>query len=206
MVSYSRDWTSPHLDFWGDVLSSYMEERPSSAIRGNHPVYMLEIGCYEGQSTGWFLQNILTDPKDRIWCVDPHLFEPETSEQRFWETILATNSVHKVIKQKQLSASAVPNYGDSMFDIIYIDGNHEGEYVLQDALNCFPKCKSGGIMIFDDYYMPVEYHNEELNLHWVHMNSVEAAVNIFLDFFKDRIEVVGIDKKDQSSQIAIRKL
>ena len=38
-----------------------------------------------------------------------------------------------------------------MFDIIYIDGNHEPEYVLEDAVLSFRKLKPGGIIIFDDY-------------------------------------------------------
>jgi hypothetical protein len=35
-------------------------------------------------------------------------------------------------------------------DIIYIDGNHGPEYVLEDADLSFRKLKNG-IMIFDDY-------------------------------------------------------
>jgi hypothetical protein len=38
-----------------------------------------------------------------------------------------------------------------MKDLIYIDGNHEPEFVLEDGVLCFRKLKKGGYMIFDDY-------------------------------------------------------
>ena len=34
-----------------------------------------------------------------------------------------------------------PKFKDEFFDIIYIDGNHEPEYVLEDAVLSFRKLK-----------------------------------------------------------------
>lgn len=207
MVGYSRDWTSSHLNFWEDVLGDYIiRTSKDNSFRTSEPVSMLEIGCYEGRSTKWFLENVLTEKHDKIWVVDPHLFEPYTSEQRFWKSVISTGAVYKVIKQKQTSFTAVPHYADKMFDIIYIDGDHEGEAVVRDAFNCFQKLKQFGIMIFDDYLMPKEFHDEETNLRWKHKNSVKKAVDTFIDFHKDELEVIGTHSGELGSQLAIKRL
>jgi len=37
------------------------------------------------------------------------------------------------------------------FDLIYVDGSHDGDDVLADAVNCWPLLKTGGLMVFDDW-------------------------------------------------------
>jgi hypothetical protein len=36
-------------------------------------LHFLEIGCYEGKSTTWFIENYLKNKKSTITCVDPWL-------------------------------------------------------------------------------------------------------------------------------------
>ena len=36
-------------------------------------------------------------------------------------------------------------------DIVFVDGNHEYKYVLEDLKNYFPKIKKGGILMGDDF-------------------------------------------------------
>ena len=59
---FTFDWVSPHAEEWKNDLA-YLAGRPN--IRG------LEIGCFEGQSACWWLDNILTDTTSRLTCVDP---------------------------------------------------------------------------------------------------------------------------------------
>ena len=58
---------------------------------------------------------------------------------------------NKIIVNRGFSNIVIPSLQDDFFDIIYIDGNHEPEYVLEDAVLSFPKLKVGGYMVFDDY-------------------------------------------------------
>jgi hypothetical protein len=38
---------------------------------GTPHIQMLDIGSYEGQSTVWYLTNVLTHPTARLTCIDP---------------------------------------------------------------------------------------------------------------------------------------
>jgi predicted O-methyltransferase YrrM len=57
----------------------------------------------------------------------------------------------KTIVHRGFSNKELLKFKDETFDIIYIDGNHEPEYVMEDAVLSFRKLKKGGVMIFDDY-------------------------------------------------------
>jgi len=46
---------------------------------------------------------------------------------------------------------AVLEFNDNFFDYIYIDANHEYEYVKNDILSWYPKLKNGGIFSGHDY-------------------------------------------------------
>ena len=43
-------------------------------------------------------------------------------------------------------------FPDSYFDFIYLDANHEYEYIKQDLNNWYPKCKVGGVFSGHDYF------------------------------------------------------
>jgi hypothetical protein len=38
------------------------------------PVNFLELGSYEGRSTVWMLESLLTHPQSHITCVDPFVY------------------------------------------------------------------------------------------------------------------------------------
>ena len=45
----------------------------------------------------------------------------------------------------------IPQLESKSLDFVYIDGDHSPEQVYKDAVNMFPKIKSGGVLLFDDY-------------------------------------------------------
>ena len=76
-------------------------------------------------------------------------------------------------------------FKDEFFDIIYIDGNHDSEYVLEDAVLSFRKLKKGGIMIFDDYG-------------W---DETKLGIDSFLSCYSKNINMIGMS----NLQIFIKK-
>ena len=60
----------------------------------------------------------------------------------------------KVVVHRNFSHNVVPTFEDDFFDIAFIDGNHETEFVYKDGVMTFPKVKPGGVIIFDDYDWP----------------------------------------------------
>ena len=79
-------------------------------------------------------------------------------------------------------------FDNDFFDIIYIDGNHEPEYVLEDGVLSFRKLKVGRIMIFDDY-------------EWGGPDLTQRGIDAFLSGYHKRISVLGLIE----SQVFIKK-
>jgi len=144
---FSYDWVTPHTKEWEQDLREF---------KGQPNVHALEIGCFEGQSACWFLDNILTDSTSRLICVDPFAV-PMASillryfEARFDQNIAASGASDRVTKLIGPSQVVVRTLQHSEFDFIYVDGSHKIGDVLQDAVLAWTVLRPGGIVMFDDY-------------------------------------------------------
>lgn len=136
---FSKDWISNHTELWRRTLEH---------LKGKPNIQALEIGSYEGRSSLWFLENILTDPRSKITCVD---IWAGTYEKTFDENIKLYGRPGKVVKIKNRSDVALRQLTAESFDFIYVDGSHMAKDVLFDAVLGWQLLKAGGIMIFDDY-------------------------------------------------------
>jgi hypothetical protein len=121
------------------------------------PICYLEIGVCKGENLMDISKSYCVHPDSRMVCVDPWFDYDEYPEYKgkqssHYEQFIANTSqfADKCIIHRGLSEDIVPTL-DS-FDIIYIDGNHEEEYVYRDGVMSFPKLKQGGYLIFDDYH------------------------------------------------------
>ena len=185
---YSLDWHLGRLAW--DNFQHHVKE-----YKGK-PIKILEIGCLEGQSTEWFIKNVLTHKNSKIVCVDPfinplckhgekeRLFNDKTIEEMFHENIIKKFPL-KVEYHKQKSQDFLRSHcGKNCFDIIYIDGDHESKSVLEDMVLAWPKLKSGGIMLLDDYGMGGEtpFHRKPI-----------AAINSFMSCYDGdyKVEYIG---------------
>src|SRR5438067_13537161 len=59
--NYTQDWFSSRIPLW---------EKHLLAFKGQEQLRFLEIGCFEGRSTVWLLENMLTHPSCHITVVD----------------------------------------------------------------------------------------------------------------------------------------
>ena len=101
-------------------------------FRNQPDLNILEIGSWEGRSTCWLLNNILTHPSSQITCIDTfeggggtELEASDTKESikaRFDFIIALTESIAKVTKIVNKSRAALREIPFDSFDIIYIDG------------------------------------------------------------------------------------
>jgi hypothetical protein len=57
----------------------------------------------------------------------------------------------KLVWIKNFSSEAV-NEIDELVDFVYIDGNHQEEFVIEDIENYFPLIRQGGILGGHDFY------------------------------------------------------
>jgi predicted O-methyltransferase YrrM len=124
------------------------------------PINYLEIGTFHGANLFSVLKNYCNHDDSRLYTVDPwqdydgydeYKNNQDKNYNIFMNNYEKCNEKHKITVCRGFSNEEIPKFADEFFDMIYIDGNHEPEYVLEDAVLSFRKLKKGGWMIFDDY-------------------------------------------------------
>jgi glycosyltransferase involved in cell wall biosynthesis/2-polyprenyl-3-methyl-5-hydroxy-6-metoxy-1,4-benzoquinol methylase len=178
---FTNNWFIYNIPVWQEVLKN---------ISDLANLNFLEIGSWEGQSTCWLLDNILTHPSSKITCIDTfeggieHQFSDELSliESRFDGNLKRAKCENKLIKIVGLSQSCLRELPLSHYDVIYIDGSHIASDVLEDTILCWRLLKNGGMIIFDDYQWE-GYRDQPLK-------HPAPAINTFLSIFQDKINVI----------------
>ena len=162
------------------------------------PINYLEIGTFYGANVLSVTNTYGYHKDSRLYCVDPwedysDYDEYKNIQSTIYETFLYNidQSEHKdkINVKRGYSHSEIPKFEDDFFDIIYIDGNHEPEYVLEDAVLSFRKLKINGIMIFDDYG-------------WGGIDLTQRGIDGFLIGYHKRIVILG----EHNTQVFIQKI
>ena len=167
-------------------------------IYKDKPIKYLEIGSFYGANllsvaTTYGLHN-----DSKLYCIDPWEDYSEYSEYKkqqptiynsFMNNVENSGDKNKIIINRGYSNNEIPKFQDELFDIIYIDGNHEPEYVMEDAVLSFRKLKQKGIMIFDDYG-------------WGGPDLTQRGIDGFLSGYHKKIKVLG----GCNTQVFIEKL
>jgi len=163
----------------------------------DRPIKYLEIGAFHGANVISVAKTYGAHADSKLYCVDPwqdyedypeYKNEQQTIYNRFLNNIEISGEKQKIIVQRGFSNVELPKFEDEYFDIIYIDGNHEPEYVLEDAVLSFRKLKKGGILIFDDYG-------------WGGPDLTQRGIDGFINGYHKRIKVLGI----QETQVFVQK-
>lgn len=164
----------------------------------NRKINYLEIGTFYGANIISVGITYGIHNESKLYCIDPWEDYDEYSEYKneqphiyesFMKNVENLGFKEKIIINRGYSNKEVLKFEDDFFDIIYIDGNHEPEYVLEDAVLSFRKLKKNGILIFDDYG-------------WGGPDLTQKGIDAFLAGYSKRIEKLGI----LNSQVFIKKI
>jgi len=190
-MNFTQDWFTynvPHIE-------KLMEMLPMKQS-------FLEIGCFEGRATCWFLQNALSQSGVMV-CVDPFKGSMEHKDmdltelyERFAFNVASAKKSDQqltVLKRSSYEALADLIHKNWMFDFIYIDGDHTAPAVLTDACMAWPLLKQGGIMLFDDYHWNPDGFTDR--------QKPKMAIDVFSHVFGDQFKVAH-----DGYQIAIQKI
>ena len=170
---------------------------PYAPLEPSRPIRYAEIGAFYGANIISVAETYGKHPDSVLIAIDPwtdyadypeYKGEQVTIYDAFNRNIEACGVANKVQIRRGYSNEVLPTLEDNSFDIIYIDGNHEPEYVLEDAVLAFRKLKVGGRLIFDDYG-------------WGGPNHTQRGIEGFLVGYHKRFNLLG--QKD--SQIFIEK-
>jgi predicted O-methyltransferase YrrM len=161
------------------------------------PINYLEIGTFYGANILSVAKTYGLHNDSKLYCIDPwedyedyseYKNQQESIYNKFMNNVENSGDKSKIIINRGYSNNEIPKLQDDFFDIIYIDGNHEPEYVLEDAVLSFRKLKKNGIMIFDDYG-------------WGGPDLTQKGIDGFLSGYHKRITILG----EVQSQVFIRK-
>lgn len=187
---FTQDWFSGNIFNWTHFLQD-LKDKPN--------LRFLEIGSYQGRSTVWLLENILTHDTSTITCIDTfegsaeHLkdyqYDLQTLFKVFCHNIYNFKNKVNIVKNK---SQIVLKQINEQFDFIYIDGDHTASSVIEDAILSFSLLKKGGIMIFDDY---------EWSCNKTPIDDPKPAIDAFLLIYADKIKVLF-----KNNQVIIEKI
>lgn len=164
----------------------------------NKAINYLEIGTFYGANIIYFAYTYGKHPDSKLYCIDPYEdyndypeFKNQLNEtyKTFLENVENNKLNDKIIHKRGYSNNEILKFDNEFFDIIYIDANHEPEYVLEDAVLSFRKLKINGILIFDDYI-------------WGGLNITKKGIDAFLNAYSNRYEFLEIT----GNQVFIKKI
>lgn len=193
---FTTDWHSHNIPLWRQIFAEY-KDRPG--------VRALEIGSFEGRSTIWLLENVLTHPTAQIDCIDTFEgsvehgrmgLDLDNLRDRFLRNVQPYSKkvcFYRGLSQEVLRDYLFTPYRAPRYDFIYIDGSHKAADVLEDAVLSFRLLKIGGLMVFDDYAWagggPTEFDN------------VKRGVDAFYHAYQNQLHTVH-----QSYQAVFRRM
>lgn len=190
---FTQDWFSRNINLWEKHLNKF------ASIPG---LSVLEVGSWEGRSTCWLLEHILTHASASITCIDT--FEGSIEHDHYDETYIkslkerfdfnmaktgASGKVKKLVGKSQDMMRSLPL---NSYDLLYIDGSHLASDVLRDAVLGWDLVKVGGLIIFDDYDFIFPQ-----NL----LENTKVGIDAFIDAFHNKISVVH-----KSHQVILEKI
>jgi len=143
---YTEDWFTNHEQLWERILAPLMGKA----------VHALEVGAFEGRSSVWLLDHVLTHPDATLTWIDTFAGGSEHAglDLSGLETRFRANTARfgtKMSGHVGRSQDVLRGMSGEQFDLVYIDGSHEAPDVLMDAMLAWPLLKPGGLLGFDDY-------------------------------------------------------
>lgn len=150
---------------WSNVRSYWTDMFDDLGWAGKPDLRFLEIGCYEGMTTLWLIDNVLTDETSTITTIDTfegsmefqHLGVDGNSYERFITNVGDHIDSGKVITLVGSSQDLLRTM-HGVYDFVYVDGSHLAADVLADAVMSWPLLRQGGLMVFDDYAWSPDAH------------------------------------------------
>jgi len=118
---------------------------------------LVEVGCKEGRTTGFVLENC---PNLRVTAVDPWApvtnsaedysnWDYQAIEAEFWKNVGAHRDRCHMLRA--LSLEAANMLRTRHLDIVFIDAGHDYENALADIKAWWPLVREGGYLCGHDY-------------------------------------------------------
>lgn len=159
-----------NIQGWFDFKNIY-DNMLEQAQNGSH---FVEVGCWLGKSSSYMGVEIKNSSKDiRFDCID--IWEHSKDDPYYithfpnikniyevWEENMKKSGVFEIIHPTQTdSLTAAKSYADNSLDFVFIDANHNYEFVKKDIEAWYPKVKKEGYIGGHDYRTGVKLAVDE---------------------------------------------
>ncbi|VTR94238.1 Uncharacterized protein OS=Pirellula staleyi (strain ATCC 27377 / DSM 6068 / ICPB 4128) GN=Psta_1297 PE=4 SV=1: Methyltransf_24 [Gemmata massiliana] len=186
-TGFTEDWFTYNVPVWQRVLAPLVGK----------PVRALEVGVFEGRSTVWLLENVLTHPDASLTWIDTFGggTEHAGADLSGLEARFRANTERfgkRVTGHVGRSQDVLRGMSGELFDLIYLDGSHEAPDVLADAVLAWSLLAPGGLLGFDDYGWRMFPEPER---------CPALAIDAFLGVMRGQFETL-----ERGYQIWVRKL
>ena len=142
-----------------DVQLKFIHPKESTTFAREHfknkPITVAEIGVFMGKNAKSIIKNLNVN---RIYLIDPYEKYEEYKKDGVYNKLPnARRIAHNRLKHynshiiwiERFSESAIDKIKEKL-DFVYIDGNHEYEYVKKDMVLYWEKIGEGGILAGHD--------------------------------------------------------
>ena len=168
------------------------------------PKTVVEIGLFEGNTTFNLTQFIASQyPDYKHYAIDPYGESDDLEEEvvESAEVLFKANldefeykdNIEFINKSSHDALIELYNRGVKA-DLIYIDGDHRANAVLEDLVLSYNLLNEGGIILCDDC---IAWRHERLQ------DNPKLAVDAFVSCYWDK---VAVEQLPNGYQIALRKL
>lgn len=182
---YTKDWFN----------NSEIKQHILKYVTNNKVNNILEIGCFEGLSSVFFADNLLSHSESSLTCVDPFATIENNSckfmfsnEEKNFDFNISNCKNHDKISIRKMTSDKFFETNDKYYNFIYIDGCHEPDFIIRDMRNSFKYLIKDGIMWMDDYRGGRE-------------DKIKNAMDSFLKEYQHKYLIIH-----QGYQLAIKKL
>ena len=177
-LTLTNDWFSNNITTWDAIFKKHKLKNIQPKI--------LEIGSYEGCSAVFFLNYF---KNSEVTCIETFKGSDEHFKIDFAKIKKNFfNNTKKFQKRIDLYEGTSEHFFNSIntrknYDLIYIDGSHHYDDVIQDAYNSFNVLDKNGIIIFDDF---LKKYYQDLT-----KDPILAVLN-FINQHKKDIKVINV--------------
>ena len=140
----------------------------------------VEVGLFEGRSLSYLVIECHNSGKRlKVYGVDPFygLSRFRTRLNLVLKFKKNTFLIHKKFTLiTKSSIVAAQEFEDASLDFVFIDANHDYEYVKEDILAWLPKIKKGGVMAGHDYHLnTIDFPGVYKAVHEIFGNTVDKS-------------------------------
>lgn len=139
---YQRAYVFDKPDFFSQWIEDVSEV--TAPLKGRAGLRYLEIGPSEGRSLLWMLENVLTHPGSSAVVVAPQL------DEQLFKNLRLSRRASDVRVLEGAPAERLRELPLASADLIYINGAHRADHVLQNLVGAWQVLAPGGLLLVDD--------------------------------------------------------